>query len=527
MKNINVLDVTLRDGGCVNNFNFGSKYMNKILASLERASINYIELGYLDDKKGSEIERTQYINEKVIYENFLKKKEKNIKYVVMMDYGKYDVDSLSDRKEYSIDGIRIAFHKKDWEKIIPLGKKIIEKGYELFIQPMLSMRYSDKEMITLINTINNELPEAKAFYIVDSFGEMRNNDVIRLMHLIDHNLNKNIMLGFHSHNNLQLSYANSMELLNFPTTRDLIIDASIMGMGKGAGNLNTELLLEHLNIYFDKKYNILPLLEVIDNVISVLHKENYWGYSVEYYLSSINKCTPSYARYFYNKQMLSIDQLSELLNMISDEKKISFDEKYAETIYLKYNTNKVFCDDDIIKEIKRTIKNKTVLLIAPGKTILKNKEKIKSFIGKENIITISLNNLEFNTDYLFITRKDFYRDIAKNKIVSKIIMPSNLGIINNNINVIDYEKWILKTNKIYDSSTVIIFNILKNLNVENVLLAGFDGFSINMNENYYDATLRNQITIEQAELRNNFYKKLFSDMKKYMNIEFITESMYE
>ena len=74
---------------------------------------------------------------------------------------------------------------------------------------------------------------------------------------------------------------------------------------------------------------------------------------------------------------------------------------------------------------------------------------------------------------------------------------------------------------------IIIFNILKNLNVENVLLAGFDGFSINMNENYYDATLRNQITIEQAELRNNFYKKLFSDMKKYMNIEFITESMYE
>ncbi|MDE6924689.1 MAG: pyruvate carboxyltransferase, partial [Acetatifactor sp.] len=71
-----------------------------------------------------------------------------------------------------------------------------------------------------------------------------------------------------------------------------------MGMGKGAGNLNTELLIEHLNCFYNKNYNIAPLLAVIDEVINQIHNEFYWGYAVEYYLSSINHCTPSYASYF-------------------------------------------------------------------------------------------------------------------------------------------------------------------------------------------------------------------------------------
>ena len=90
MNSLKVLDVTLRDGGCVNNFDFGTEYMEKILQAQENAGIDIIELGYIDDKNGSEIGRTQYINEIVIRQNFLKCKAAGIKYVVMMDYGKYN-----------------------------------------------------------------------------------------------------------------------------------------------------------------------------------------------------------------------------------------------------------------------------------------------------------------------------------------------------------------------------------------------------------------------------------------------------
>ena len=325
MNSLKVLDVTLRDGGCVNDFNFGQTYMEKILAAQEASGVDVIEMGYIDENKGSSSGRTQYINEKVIPQCILKHKKPGVTYVAMMDYGKFNVDNFGPRTEEGIDGIRCAFHKKNRLDVIPLGRKLIEKGYKFYIQPMITLRYSDAELLELINLVNKELPDASGFYIVDSFGEMRPNDMSRILNLVDHNLIPSMTLGFHSHNNLQLSYSNAMAMLQFPTTRDVMLDCSIMGMGKGAGNLNTELLLEHLNLFYGKEYKIAPLLEVIDKVINQLHDEFYWGYAPEYYLSSANHCTPSYASHFYNKHMLPIDQVGELLGMIAEEKKISFD----------------------------------------------------------------------------------------------------------------------------------------------------------------------------------------------------------
>lgn len=239
MKSLKVLDVTLRDGGCVNNFNFGQVYMDKIFAAQEASGVDIIEMGYIDENKGSVSGRTQYINEQVIPQCILKNKKPGVTYVAMMDYGKFDVDKLAPRKEDGIDGIRMAFHKKNRWDIIPLGRKIIEKGYQFYIQPMITLRYSDAELLELIDMVNKELPDASGFYIVDSFGEMRPNDMNHVLNLVDHNLIPTMTLGFHSHNNLQMSYSNAVSLLQFPTNRDMMLDSSIMGMGKGAGNLNT------------------------------------------------------------------------------------------------------------------------------------------------------------------------------------------------------------------------------------------------------------------------------------------------
>ncbi len=118
MSGIKVLDVTLRDGGCVNDFNFGQEYMDSILSALEGSAVDYIELGYIDEKKGSECGRTQYCNEKVIPQHFLKHKRRGITYVAMIDYGKFHIDHLDKRNEKGIDGIRLAFHKKHWKEAI-------------------------------------------------------------------------------------------------------------------------------------------------------------------------------------------------------------------------------------------------------------------------------------------------------------------------------------------------------------------------------------------------------------------------
>lgn len=528
MNDIKVLDVTLRDGGCVNNFNFGKAYMKKILEAEEKAGIDIIELGYIDDRCGSYHDRTQYINEVVIREAILSDKQPGITYVSMIDHGKYDFKALEKRTLNGIDGIRLAFHKKDWKKAILEGKIIMEKGYLLYIQPMLTMRYSEEEFLELISTVNRELPEAKAFYIVDSFGEMRANELSRILKLVDNHLTKQMNIGFHSHNNLQMSYSNAITMLQFKTHRGMILDSSIMGMGKGAGNLNTELLLEHLNLFYQKKYNLSPLLAVMDEVVNQIHSEFYWGYAPEFYLSSVNHCTPSYASYFYDRHMLPIDQVSELLGMIDEEQKISFDQVYAENLYRRYNEEKTVDDQVIVEELQKELSGKRILLIAPGKSIVEQKEKIYLKCKEENVISIGLNVLNgFDTNYVLATREEVYAQALKEN--RNVIVASNLSKGGRgNVKVLNYSRWIEVDEETHDSSTVIILNLLRSFNVKEIIMAGFDGFSVDINANYYDISMRHPVKDNQARKRNAYYRKLIQSMRDAgLSINFLTKSKYD
>lgn len=528
MKSLRVLDVTLRDGGCVNDFNFGQVYMEKILAAQEESGVDIIEMGYIDEKKGTVSGRTQFINERVIHQTILKKKKPDVTYVAMMDYGKFDVDNLEPNTGEGIDGIRMAFHKKDRFQVIELGRKIISKGYRFYIQPMITLRYSDAELLELIELVNSELPDASAFYIVDSFGEMRTNDMNRLLSLVDHNLIPTMPLGFHSHNNLQMSYSNAVALLQFPTNRDMMLDSSIMGMGKGAGNLNTELLLEHLNLYYGKAYKIAPLLEVMDKVINQLHNEFYWGYAPEYYLSASNQCTPSYASHFYNKHMLPIDQVADLLGMIAPEKKISFDKDYAEEVYRRYNETKAVDDAKTVIELQAELLGKRVLLVAPGKSVGQAMKEIELLASMDDVVVIGLNSLlQLPFDYLLTTRADIYdKAVAAGR---SVIVPSSVSKGGRgNVKVLNYSNWIDVDDRTHDSSAVIVLNLLKTCDVAEILLAGFDGFSVNINDNYLDPNMRYPVNAEQANRRNAYYKSFISRIKLAgKSIRFITPSKYE
>ncbi len=526
MRKINVLDCTLRDGGCVNDFNFGTEYMKAILDGVEESGADIIECGYIDQNKGSTEGRTQYINEQSVIDALGLKKKSGRNYVAMIDYGKYDFSKLSYRTEESIDGIRLAFHKKNAKNIVEEGKKILEKGYDLYIQPMLTMRYSDRELLDLIEEVNLELPDAKAFYIVDSFGEMRANDLDRTMALVDHNLSKDIALGFHSHNNLQLSYSNAINLLGYPGNREIIIDVTILGMGKGAGNLNAEIFEEHLNLYYGKDYNIKPLLYVIDNVLNQIREEYHWGYSVEYYLSSINHCSPTYAGFFYDKHTLTIGELSVLLSSIKAEKRISFDREYANDLYYAF-IEKSIDDNSYIERLKKQIQGSTVLLIAPGKSIGENKEKILQYLDDTKAIPISINHVwDALKCLVFCTKSSSYEDAMREK--REIIVTSNVRLNEDSkpyiINISKYNKF---SGKETDISSIILINLLISLGVKRISLAGFDGFSVDINSNYYDKHLNRPVNSVTANARNRILIDFFAFVKKSVEIEFVTTSLYE
>lgn len=333
-RKISLLDCTLRDGGIVINFDFGSNRIQEIKRCLERAGVEYIECGYIDSEKGSERGRTCFKNDLSIKTEFLSTgKADGITYVAMIDYGTFDVKKLQDADPEGLDGIRLAFHKEHWKEAIACGRIILDKGYQLYIQPMVSVRYTDEEFRNLIFHCNDELAEASAFYIVDSFGQMDNMMLTHKLEIADQYVSPKMKIGFHAHNNRQMAFSNAYAFIQFPAKHELMLDSSVMGMGKGAGNLCTELIIPAL-IAEGNQYEVVGIYTEITRYFSHVIKKSPWGYCLDYYLSSLFGCTPSYIKSFTVHEKVSTDVLIDLLKNMPEDKKAAFDKKFAEA-YLK------------------------------------------------------------------------------------------------------------------------------------------------------------------------------------------------
>lgn len=328
-RSIELLDCTLRDGGIVINFDYGLDRMQEIKTCLESSGVEFIECGYIDEKKGSSSGRTCFDNERSIETTLLSSgKKPGVTYVAMIDYGTFNVNKLGYRTSGGIDGIRLAFHKEHWRESMEWGKVILEKGYELYIQPMVSMRYTDEEYRNLISVVNTELPGASGFYVVDSFGQMDNMAVLHKLEIADQYVSQSMKLGFHAHNNRQMAFSNACTFAKQPTKHALMLDSSIMGMGKGAGNLCTELIIPVL-VEEGKSYDTIGIYGMISSYFSKQLIQTPWGYSLDFYLASLYGCTPSYIKIFVSDSRVTTDILVDLLKNMPEEKKAACDRPFA------------------------------------------------------------------------------------------------------------------------------------------------------------------------------------------------------
>lgn len=281
---IKVLDCTLRDGAYIVNSSFGDKNIKEIITALNNAKIDIIECGWLRDathKKDSVIfaepnETKEYIN------------LKNSKYALMFDYGKYDINKLNNNNGL-IDIIRIAFYKKNIDEISFLAEKAKSKGYQVFLQPSNIKEYSYSEIEKLCKRAN--FVGVDAVYIVDSFGSLFPEDLDNIIPVFDETVNPNIEIGFHSHNNLQLSLALSIKFIN-SLKRNIIIDSSLSGIGRCAGNTKTEILLEYLNRFYKTNYNQEFIWKTLEKNITPLYKKFSWEYTPQKGLLGIKNLHP-------------------------------------------------------------------------------------------------------------------------------------------------------------------------------------------------------------------------------------------
>lgn len=337
MNGISILDCTLRDGGWVNDFCFGTDTMNKIVRALRQAGIEYIELGYLDINSGSAAERSRYSHVRHIRENIAPAAAgENVSFLAMIDYGKYPAEELPPCRETGIDTIRVCFHKKDEYRVTAFGRDILAKGYRLMLQPMICSKYTDREFERLIGLFNEELSGAAAFYIVDSFGSMQPGDIRSRLECADRLLNDGAAIGLHTHNNMGLSFENIMAASGMTLHHPLILDGSLYGMGKGSGNMQTEILADYLNRHHAKTYETEILKKTAEDLIYPLQDENLWGYHEEYFLSAKYGVSPSYAKMFYGEKKVSFRELEDLLMRMPAEKRDSFDRAFAERLLAEY-----------------------------------------------------------------------------------------------------------------------------------------------------------------------------------------------
>lgn len=312
MDKISLLDCTLRDGGYINDFAFGKQTIASVVSGLADAGIEIVECGFL--KSGADdADKSLFGSVEAIVPYLPKKRNGRTMFVAMIAYGDISAEEISDCGG-AVEGIRLTFHEKELDEALAFAACLKGKGYKVFFQPVGTTTYTDGALLRLIEKVNALRPFA--FYLVDTLGAMYKNDLLRMFYLVDNNLRADVRIGFHSHNNLQLSFSNAQELILMHSKREIIIDTSVYGMGRGAGNLCTELLTQYINENIESKYDLLPVLECIDEYIMPIFLRHPWGYSVPYYLAAVNGCHPNYATYLVNRQTLRVRDINSVIKSI-------------------------------------------------------------------------------------------------------------------------------------------------------------------------------------------------------------------
>ncbi|MDR2733915.1 MAG: hypothetical protein LBC99_04630 [Spirochaetota bacterium] len=327
-ENIFVLDCTLRDGGFA--IEDGARYESgiKIFDSDERkelaslliaANADIVEIGSIelseDDKRGFAIYQSIEDVSKII--------PVSSNCAALFRGPDTPFDDIPYWAEGLCKNVRVIMRYSELQKSIDFCAMLAKKGYNVFVQPMVTMRYTEQEIDLLIKSVNSF--GAFALYFVDSYGYMQNSDVEFYFERFDKDLESSVKIGFHAHNNLNLAFSNAMKFIDIAqkAKRGIIIDSTIMGMGQGAGNLQTELFFLHMNknttnAAAKPKYNLDAVFDACE-IIEKHTEDSLWGYSLCYMLGAA--CGTAYKlavdmRKSYN---LPYKKIYELLSNIKPE----------------------------------------------------------------------------------------------------------------------------------------------------------------------------------------------------------------
>ncbi|MCI5731688.1 MAG: aldolase catalytic domain-containing protein [Eubacterium sp.] len=533
MKRVNILDCTLRDGGYLIDSQFGNTAIKGIIRGLTESGVDVIECGFLKDEPHQN--GNTVFNNASQLRSFLPEDRKQASYVCLADYSRYHIDQLEPYDGSSIDGVRACFFKEERYEVIDFCKSIINKGYKLYVQPVDILGYTDSELLELIDMVNDLEPYA--FSIVDTFGSLYREDLQRVFHLVHHNLWANARIGFHSHNNLQMSFSLSQEFIEMSQgLRDVVVDSSMAGMGRGAGNTNTELVMQYMNRKFNSGYDIDIVLDLIDNYIDGFHNQYEWGYSIPYFLAGSHSAHVNNISYLATKAGIASRDINFLLNRLEPSERKRYDYDLLERTYLEY-LNTICDDSNAIKELKQALSGKDILILLPGHSIVTHRDSIQNFCQKKHPVVISVNLLsaEYPIHYAYFSNKNryqYWRSASHFHDYKKIVTSNVTTAEEKDQFIIDFSRLVKCGWEQLDNSGILLLRLLDLMDVGSIAIAGFDGYSHNNDsQNYVQKAMEKTRNTLNAEEANKDIKSMLQD---YMNtrksncpIRFITPSHFE
>lgn len=296
---IKVMDCTLRDGGLVNNFAFSDEFVKDLYLANIKAGVDYMEFGY---KASTEIfdpanfGKWKFCKEKDI-RDIVGDNKTDMKIAVMADVGRTDFKKdIINKKDSVIDMVRVATYIHTIPSAIEMIEDAKKKGYETTVNIMAVSKVNDDDLDDGLELLGQS--GVDVIYLVDSFGAFYPEQIERLC---DKYLNiatkYNKKIGIHAHNNQQLAFANTIEALSLGTS---YLDATVSGMGRGAGNCYMETLLSFLR---NPKYNKIAIMNFVEKHMDKLREEGaVWGYDIPYLLTGVLNSHPSSAIQFIKEK---------------------------------------------------------------------------------------------------------------------------------------------------------------------------------------------------------------------------------
>ncbi|MCQ2521372.1 MAG: hypothetical protein MJ105_03245 [Lachnospiraceae bacterium] len=528
-----LLDCTLRDGAYIVDAAFGVAAIKGIIKKLELARVEIIECGWL--KNTEHKEGTSFYHVPGDLERYLQGKNENQTYVAMIDWDRYDLSFLPICDHKSIDAIRVVFPQNKFREGIAVGARILEKGYKVYFQAANTYGYSEAELIALAEETNKVMPVSLS--VVDTFGTMYEEDLDRIVRTLHKVLAPSIKLGFHSHNNQQLSFALCMHFAKLceELGRDAVIDASLCGMGRGAGNATTELVSSFLNKKYSGNYDMNEILDAIDVYMEEYKQKFTWGYSTPYFIAGMYCTHVNNIAYLLNNHRTNAKDMRSVIDSMAAEDRKKYDYDVLEEHFLAYQSSLVD-DEKTISMLKESFKDREILLVFPGTSAKKQQDCIKE--NAKGALVIGVNSVVpgYAYDYIFFSRngrsdyaKENYTKLyeqAKKIITSNIKKDAEDGEYILNYNMLIKRGW-----EHFDDSGIMCLRLLNRLNVKKVYLAGFDGFAENYEDSYADTSIPHvnpgkswaELNAEIKEMLQDF----LATVDGRMEIKFLTESKYQ